>query len=63
MTEGIIVAIISLVGTLAGSYSATRYSQKLLEYRIERLEQKLNTCTDLLERVSAMEIILSKGAA
>lgn len=63
MTESVIIAIISLLGTLVGSYSGTRYSHKLMEYRIERLEEKLEMCNKLLERVSVVEAKLQKNVA
>ena len=36
MTEGIIVGILSLIGTLAGTYFANRKSSALIAYRLER---------------------------
>ena len=37
MTEGIIIAVLSMVGTLAGAYLANRKSSALIAYRLEKL--------------------------
>ena len=42
MTEGIIVGILSLIGTLAGTYFANRKSSALIAYRLELLEKKVD---------------------
>ena len=51
MTEAIIVAVLGLVGTLAGSYFANRKSTALIAYRLEQLEQKVSKHNKLVERV------------
>lgn len=53
--ETVIVAIISLVGTLAGSYFSNRRSQVLIAYRLEQLEQKVNLHNSLVERTYKLE--------
>lgn len=40
--EGIIVAALSLVGTLGGSYFANKKSSALIAYRLEQLEKKVD---------------------
>ena len=55
MTEAIIVAALGLVGTLAGSYLASRKSTALIAYRIEQLEQKVSQHNHLVERTYALE--------
>lgn len=55
MTEAIIVAVLGLVGTLAGSYLANRKSAALVAYRLEQLEQKVNKHNNLVERTYALE--------
>ena len=42
MTEGIIIAVLSMVGTLAGAYLANRKSSALIAYRLEKLEEKVD---------------------
>ena len=55
MTEGIIIAILSLVGTLAGSYFSNRAGQKLIAYRIEQLELKVSKHNEVIERTYNLE--------
>ena len=55
MTEAIIVAILSLVGTLAGSYFSSRKSAALVAYRLEQLEKKVDKHNRFAERVPIME--------
>lgn len=55
MTETIIVAVISLVGTLAGSYFSNKKSQVLIAYRLEQLEEKVNKHNNLVERTYKLE--------
>ena len=55
MTEGIIIAILSLVGTLAGSYFSNRAGQKLIAYRIEKLEEKVTKHNMVIERTYKLE--------
>ena len=55
MTDAIIVAVLGLVGTLAGSYLANRKSAALVAYRLEQLEQKVNKHNNLIERTYALE--------
>ena len=55
MTDAIIVAVLGLVGTLAGSYFANRKSAALVAYRLEQLEQKVNKHNNLVERTYALE--------
>lgn len=51
MTDTVIVAILSLVGTLAGSF----LSNKLTIYRIEQLEKKVEKHNSVIERVYKLE--------
>ena len=53
--ETVIVAIISLVGTLVGSYLSNRKSQVLIAYRLEQLEDKVNKHNNLVERTYRLE--------
>ena len=55
MSETIIVAILSLVGTLAGSLLGIIAANKLVVYRIEQLEKKVEKHNNVLERVYALE--------
>ena len=55
MTEAIIVALLGLAGTLAGSYLANRKSTALIVYRLDQLEQKVSKHNKLVERTYALE--------
>lgn len=55
MTEGIIVGILSLIGTLAGTYFANRKSSALIAYRLELLEKKADKHNSVLERTFKLE--------
>ena len=55
MTETIIVALLSLAGTLAGSYLSTRRSAALVAYRLEELEKKVAKHNSVVERTYALE--------
>lgn len=53
--ETIIVAIIALVGTLAGSFLSSNKIQTLLDYRLGELEKKVEKHNQLVERVTVLE--------
>lgn len=59
MTDVVVVALLSLVGTLAGTFGGILTSNKLTGYRLEQLEKKLDKYTtshnDLTERVIKLE--------
>ena len=55
MTEAIIVALLGLAGTLAGSYLANRKTTALVIYRLEQLERKVSKHNNLVERTYALE--------
>ena len=51
MTETIVVALISLIGTFIGSFSGMR----LMSYRIEQLEKKVDKHNHFAERMPVVE--------
>lgn len=55
MTEPIIIAILSLVGSLAGTFCGILVAQKLLTYRIEQLEKKIEKHNGVVERTYVVE--------
>lgn len=55
MTEGIIVGVLSLIGTLAGTYFANRKSSALIAYRLELLEKKVDKHNSAVERTFKLE--------
>lgn len=55
MSETVIVALLSLAGTLAGTYLANRKSTALVVYRLEQLEEKVNKHNQVIERTYKLE--------
>ena len=53
--DTIIVAVISLLGTLAGSYFANSKTPALLSYRLEQLERKVEKHNSVVERTFQLE--------
>ncbi len=51
----IITGVLSLSGTLAGSYFSQRKSAALISYRLEQLEDKVNKHNNLIERTYRLE--------
>ena len=54
MTE-LIICIVSLLGTLSGSYFASRKNTVLVVYRLEQLENKVNKHNNIIERTFELE--------
>ena len=55
MEGEIIVAAISLVGTLAGTFTGILTSTKLSNYRIEQLEKNVEKHNSVVERTAILE--------
>lgn len=55
MSETIIVAVLALIGTLAGSYFSNQKTTALIVYRLEQLEQKVNKHNSVIERTYKLE--------
>lgn len=55
MTDTLIVALLSLVGTLAGSLGGVLTANKLTNYRIQQLEEKVEKHNKVIERVFNLE--------
>ncbi len=55
ITSTVIVALISLVGTLAGSLCGIVVSSKLTNYRIEQLEKKVDKHNNFAERIPILK--------
>ena len=51
MPDTIIVAVLSLIGTLAGSFGVTQ----MIKYRIEQLEKKVEKHNSVVERTYLLE--------
>lgn len=55
MNDSVIVALLSLVGTLGGSFCGILTANKLTNYRIEQLEAKVEKHNKVIERVYNLE--------
>lgn len=55
MDSTIIVALLSLLGTLIGSLGGIIASNKIVIYRIQELEKKVNKHNEVIERVYKLE--------
>lgn len=55
MSERIIVAIIGVLGTFAGSYFTNRKTMALIIYRLEQLEKKVGKHNNLIDRMYKAE--------
>ena len=55
MTGEIIVAIISLIGTLFGTFAGILTSTKLSNCRIDQLEKKVEKHNSVIERTAILE--------
>lgn len=55
MTETILVAVLSLIGTLGGSLCGILAANKLTNYRIQQLEIKVEKHNNVVERVFNLE--------
>ena len=51
MQDTVVVAILSLIGTLAGSFGGTQF----VKYRIEQLEKKVEKHNSVVERTFLLE--------
>lgn len=55
MQETVIVALLSLVGTLIGSFGGIITANKLVNYRLQELEKKVEKHNKVIERVYKLE--------
>ena len=55
MSENIIVPLLSLLGTILGTFGGILTASKLTNYRIEQLEKKVEKHNHVIERVYELE--------
>lgn len=55
MSENIIIALLSLVGTLAGTFAGIMATSKLSNYRIGQLEEKVEKHNQIVDRTYILE--------
>lgn len=55
MSDAIIVALLGFAGTMLGSLFGVLAAQKLTQYRLAQLEEKVNKHNNLIERTYKLE--------
>ena len=55
MSETMIVAVLSFVGTLVGTMSGILTANRLTNYRLERLEKQVEKHNQVIDRVYKLE--------
>ncbi len=55
MTDTIAIALVSLVGTLVGTFGGIITASKLTNYRIEQLERKVDKHNNFAERIPLIQ--------
>lgn len=55
MTETVIIALVSLLGSLAGTFGGIITGSKLTNYRIEQLEKRVEEHNKVVERTYKLE--------
>lgn len=55
MSENILIALLSLLGTLGGSFAGIITSGKLTNFRLAQLETKVEKLSSLIDRTYALE--------
>ena len=55
MSDTVVIALISLSGTLLGTFGGILTSNRLVTYRIEQLEKKVDKHNNVVERVFKLE--------
>ena len=55
MSDTIVVALLSMAGTICGSALGTIATSRLVMWRLEQLEKKVNAHNNLIERTYKLE--------
>ena len=55
MSEVVVTAVLSLIGSLGGTFGGILVSNKLTNYRLEQLEKKVQAHNNLVERTYHLE--------
>lgn len=56
MSDAVVVAFLSLIGTAVGSFGGVLSTQKLVKYRLAQLENKVDKHNHVIDRLSQLEI-------
>lgn len=55
MSEAMFAALLSLLGTLVGSFAGIITANRLINYRLQQLEKKVEKHNNVVERVYELE--------
>ena len=55
MTSEVLVALLGLMGTLSGSFLGAIATSRLTQYRLQKLEEKVNLHNNIIERTYILE--------
>ena len=55
MSEGVLVALLSLAGTLTGAFSGIMVANRLVNYRLQQLEKKVDQHNSVIDRMYCAE--------
>lgn len=55
MSETVVVSLVALIGTLAGTFGGILTSTKLTDFRLEQLEKKVEKHNSVIERTFNLE--------
>ena len=61
MSDSIVIALLGFAGTLLGSLFGILAAQKLTQYRLAQLEEKVNKHNNLVERTYVLEGQMSEA--
>jgi len=55
MSEAMVAALLSLLGTLVGSFAGIITANRLINYRLQQLEKKVEKHNNVVERMYELE--------
>lgn len=61
MSNEVLIALLALVGTLVGSISGILIANKLVNYRIEQLEKKIDRYADNQEEIKERLVVVEQS--
>ena len=62
MSESLVTALVSVGGTVCGSLMGVLTAQRLTDWRLRQLEEKVSHLSQLVERVCRLESLLDARA-
>lgn len=61
MDSNVVIAVLSLAGTCIGSLAGILTANKLVNYRLQQLENKVNAHNNLIDRTYKLEARMSEA--